>query len=121
MSIIIFTVYTMVALARHGLFLRAHSSGLSKRRAWGQCLISCAANLVLQGDVKSADGKAVLAFDFSVVSAAVRCTVGSLQWMRRRSCQRNSWATKARRPIICFECSYNFFSESFGWKHLSSC
>jgi len=39
-------------------------------------LIGCAANLALQGGVKSADGKAVLAFDFSAESAAVRCTVG---------------------------------------------
>jgi site-specific recombinase XerC len=34
----------------------------------------CAASPVLQGEVKSADGKAVLAFGFSAVSAAARCT-----------------------------------------------
>jgi len=37
-------------------------------------LIGCAANLALQGGVKSADGRAVLAVDFSAVFAAVRCT-----------------------------------------------
>ena len=42
-------------------------------------LIGCAANLVLQGGVKSADGKAVLAFAFSAASAAVRCTAGQQQ------------------------------------------
>ncbi len=39
-------------------------------------LIGCAANLVFQGGVKSADGKAVLAFDSSAQSVAVRCTGG---------------------------------------------
>ena len=39
-------------------------------------LIGCAANLVLQGGVKSADGFAVRFGASSVVFAAVRCTAG---------------------------------------------
>jgi hypothetical protein len=35
-------------------------------------LIGCAANRALQGEVKSADGKAVLAFVFSAESAVVQ-------------------------------------------------
>jgi hypothetical protein len=39
-------------------------------------MIGCAANLAVHGGIKSAYGEAVLAFDFSAESAAVRCTVG---------------------------------------------
>jgi hypothetical protein len=53
-------------------------------------LIGCAANRALQGEVKSADGKAVLVFDFSAESAAVQCTGGSLQWVLDHSYQQNS-------------------------------
>jgi len=38
-------------------------------------LIDCALDLAVQGEVKSADGKAVLAVDFGAQYAAVRCTV----------------------------------------------
>jgi hypothetical protein len=57
--------------------LRAY---LSVKYAWIKAqdkafaLTWCAASPVLQGGVKSADGKAVLAFGFSAVSAAARCT-----------------------------------------------
>ena len=37
-------------------------------------VIGCAANLAVQGGVKSAEGRAFLAFDFSVESAAAQCT-----------------------------------------------
>ena len=53
-------------------------------------LIGCAANRALEGEVKRADGKAVLAFDFSAESAAVQCIGGSLQWVLHHSYQQNS-------------------------------
>ena len=54
----------------------SHASIVSLHVETALPLIGCAANLVLQDGVKSADGKAVLAFAFSAVFAAVRCTAG---------------------------------------------
>lgn len=47
-------------------------------------LIGRAANFVLQTEIKSADGKAVLAFDFSEAPAAVRLAAGYRRWVRHR-------------------------------------
>lgn len=83
--------------------------------SWLLGLIRCAANLAVQGRVKSADGKAVLTLGFSAGSAAVRCTDGLLQWVRHRNFPQSSLETTTRPPTVFWQCLDISFGGSCDW------